>query len=77
MGFDVQEGPVPARVTESADQIQPGTERLGRRRVAHPGLHDLDRLAVPDQQGRVEVPQVMHAGARQLADGAQSLVRPD
>jgi hypothetical protein len=68
-----------------------GVERLGRARVPQPRLDGLDRLAVPDEQTRVEVPQRVEgdrlreaggvtgppeAGGERAADAALSPSRP-
>ena len=44
-----------------------GIERLIRRRVPQPGLHNLHRLTVSDQQARVVMPQLVNTRARRRA----------
>src|SRR3954453_1508857 len=47
----------PRSVVRVRPEVAVGVERLCGARVAEPGLDGLHRLAVPDEQARVEVPQ--------------------
>ena len=52
----------PRRVVRIRPQMRVGIEGLSSGGVPQPGLHRLDRLAVADEQGSVEVPQFVHPG---------------
>ena len=44
-------------------EVRVGVERLGRGRVAEAGLDNFHRLAMPDENAGVEVPQVVKGSA--------------